>query len=102
MQKKTLIISLIPIITWGQEIRETPSTIQKVIVYFRGASIVRSANLDIKPGINQYKLVGLSQSLQPNSIQLQLSESCNIMSMTTSQNYMELKKPNGKLEAVDD
>jgi uncharacterized protein (TIGR02231 family) len=102
MLRKILILGFAPIIVCAQEAKEISSSIDKVVVYFTGSNIVRNASLDIKPGINEFKLVGLSQNLQPNSIQFQLSDQCSILSMTTAKNYLSVKKSGIKVEALED
>lgn len=102
MLKKTLFLLITPLLTYAQDHKELHSNINKVIVYFRGSCIVRNTTLDISPGLNHFKLIGLSQNLQPNSIQFQLSDACSIMSMTTTKNYLSAPKSSQKIEAWED
>lgn len=81
--KKILFLLLFPVLLFGQT--EVNSTIENVTVFTNGAQIIRTANVNLQKGNNTLIIKNLSQSLDPNSIQISTKNDLTIRSLNHRQ-----------------
>jgi hypothetical protein len=75
-----------------------PSQLQSVTVYLSGATIQRSAQLDIPRGRSELVLQDLPPDLDPQTIQLTLEEDLKILSIGARKNFLRTKALEKSLE----
>jgi uncharacterized protein (TIGR02231 family) len=73
----------------GQDAKEVSSKIEEVTVFLNGAQVHRTSAIEVKPGENVIKLTGLTQYIDPNSIQVEGNPKYDIMSVKHQVNYLQ-------------
>jgi uncharacterized protein (TIGR02231 family) len=66
----------------------TETKISDVTIFFQGAQVKRSAQLQLNPGTNLIRIEKLAYTLDPNSIQVEGSPKYTIVSVNHKQNYL--------------
>ncbi|MGK0279540.1 MAG: hypothetical protein ACI9RU_002319, partial [Litorivivens sp.] len=71
--KNIILLCLLAVSTslMAQEAVQVTSSIDGVTVFLSGAQISRSAQVELKAGENNIRIAGLSQYIDPNSIQVE-------------------------------
>ncbi|MDP5120325.1 MAG: mucoidy inhibitor MuiA family protein [Spirosomaceae bacterium] len=98
--KKILTLLLLPMVLVGQT--EVNSTIDNVTVFTNGAQVVRKANVSLQKGDNSLIIKNLSQSLDPNSIQISTKNDLTILSLNHRQvTAFDNEKAADEIEALN-
>jgi len=95
-----LALLLLGIHTHANDDKNTPSTIDAVTVYLRGAEIARTAMVNVTPGMNEFLIHDLSPEISKESIQIAGLKNTAILSMTYSISYLEKKKYSEEVKAL--
>jgi uncharacterized protein (TIGR02231 family) len=82
-------------------IKKIDSKITDVLVFQHGAQITESGSIAIKEGENQFKFTGISQSMDPNSIQVEGNSNYTILSVRYQQSY-NTEESNSRLKLTQD
>ena len=80
---------LIPLLVFASETDSKPSTIKKVTVYLNGASIERTAPINLLSGENTFVFNDLSPDINENSIQISGLDNASILSLNYTVDYLE-------------
>lgn len=95
-----LIVVALSSLAFGQVKVTTP--IKKVVVYLNGAEVHRESKVNLKKGINEIEVVGLSSSIQGNTIQASLGEGVRILSITHDKELLSNDEKNQRIELKND
>jgi hypothetical protein len=68
------------------------SSVEKVMVFLRGAQVQRTAKIDIQSGKREYLISGLSPNLNQQSLQVKGEGDFTILSVVQRQNYLSEKE----------
>ncbi|MFM7309956.1 MAG: mucoidy inhibitor MuiA family protein [Flavobacteriales bacterium] len=82
-------------------IKKIESKISDVLVFQQGAQITESGSIALKEGENQFKFTGISQSMDPNSIQVEGNANYTILSVRYQQSY-NTEESNARVKSVQD
>lgn len=77
------------------------STIKEATVYFQGAMVTRTGQLNVAEGRNILKLQSLSSSLNAESIQFSATGTFTILSIRHQLNYLSPPKPDKQIADVE-
>src|SRR5258705_7749223 len=101
---RTLLIAALSLITtvvaYCQTERKIQSTIKDVTVFLRGAQVMRTATVELKPGQSTIVLNGTSPKIQENSIQAEANQGVKIMGVSFRVNYLEDLKQSDNVIAL--
>ncbi len=100
MRTYTLLFLLLSMIASANSEKKTPSVIKEVTVYLTGAQIKRTAQVNLKPGVNEILLTNLSPNIEENSIQVSGLKNTSILSINFTIDYLEKKKDSEELIAL--
>lgn len=95
MKRSRLLLILLfvfPIVSYAgndDEVDQTDSSIEQVLVFRNGAQVTRNATVTLSPGRNEIQFTGLTSSLNSQTIQLSGSGEFMILSLTHRQEYLE-------------
>ena len=79
------------------------TTIEQVTVFLSGAQVHREGKVSLVPGVNEIKLIGLSPSINGNTIQASLSNSnLTILSVDHKMNYLTEKAYAPRIARIKD
>ena len=79
------------------------TTIEQVTVFLSGAQVHREGKVSLVPGVNEIKLLGLSPSINGNTIQASLSNSnLTILSVDHKMNYLTEKAYAPRIARIKD
>lgn len=79
------------------------TTINEVTVFLSGAEVHRTGKVTVVPGVNEIKVIGLSPSVNGNSIQASLSnDNLTILSVDHKMNYLTENKFAPRIETIKD
>ena len=82
---------------------ELKSNVSSATVFLSSAQVTRKVKVALNNGVNEIKLVGLSQFINPNSIQAKVSNSgVVILGVSHHQNFLSPSKENQKIKAISD
>ncbi len=108
MNKRILILLLLPLFGWSQKETKAEAAIRKVTVFKEGAQVEHSKELDLSKGKQIVVFQKLTDFLDPSSIQLKCSESATILSVRTRKNFddktiaeTELNEKNERKKALE-
>src|SRR5574337_318814 len=104
MKKLVLAFSLIPFAMHaGDNEQRIEAPISSVTVYLSGAEVTHTKNLNLVPGRNELKFVGLSSKMIPKSIQFTASGDVAILSISNRVDYLfgEMKN-DAKINRLND
>ncbi|HBT08277.1 MAG TPA: hypothetical protein DEB18_01245, partial [Leeuwenhoekiella sp.] len=76
------------------------SKIDKVTVFLQGATIERSASVQLKSGVNEIVFDNLSPDVIENSIQLRGLKDASILSIAFNLDYLDKKSVSAEYEAL--
>ncbi len=106
MKKLTLITSLFFIFLWAEAQQENiikvDSKIDEITLYMNGAEIRQSKEIKLKKGRNKVVFQGLSTSLQPNSVQVTVGETVEILSVSTETDFLNIEKLEPRINQLKD
>ncbi len=88
MKKLFLILFVFPVLFYGNNNVNTPSTIKEVTVYLNGAQVTRNAQLMLLPGTNEFTFRGLSPKIDESSIRIAGLKSVSIRSLAFDIDYL--------------
>ncbi|HBY67869.1 MAG TPA: hypothetical protein DEG69_08995, partial [Flavobacteriaceae bacterium] len=89
MKNTFFLFFLIPLLVFASETDSKPSTIKKVTVYLNGASIERTAPINLLSGENTFVFNDLSPDINENSIQISGLDNASILSLNYTVDYLE-------------
>ena len=79
------------------------TAINEVTVFLSGAEVHRTGKVTVVPGVNEIKVIGLSPSVNGNSIQASLSnDNLTILSVDHKMNYLTENKFAPRIETIKD
>ena len=81
----------IPTILFANETKPIPSTIENVTVFLEGASVERTAQVQLVPGTNELLINQLSPDILEQSIQISGLKETTVLSIKYDVNYLEKK-----------
>ena len=87
--------------TLAQANQTVVSTIEDVTVFLRGAEIHRSGKATLTPGSNTLHFEGLTESLDPNSIQVTGGNDVTILQVTHRLNYLNKQRKSVRVLQVE-
>lgn len=97
-----LLLALAQILSAQQSSKIVKTEIDHVTVFLTGARIDRNINADLKSGMTEIVIEGLSQHLDPSSIQLRINPGVRLLSIT-HENYVDrAKNIDPQIQAVQD
>ena len=76
--------------------------ISKITVYLNGAEIKRDASIELKSGKNNIVLKGLSNYLQPNSVQISIEGDVEILGIVTKNDFLDIAKIEPRIQVLKD
>jgi len=94
-----LVFAIIPV--FGQS-KEITSSIKSVVVYLDGAQVSRTKKVSIPAGTSKLVFTQLSSKLEPSSIQVQVGEEIQLLSVSASNNYEEPRLETKKISSLRD
>ncbi|RXG27808.1 mucoidy inhibitor MuiA family protein [Leeuwenhoekiella palythoae] len=77
------------------------SKIEKVTVFLQGATIERSASVQLKTGVNELVFDNLSPDIIENSIQLRGLKNASILSIAFNLDYLDKKNVSAEYESLE-
>ncbi len=80
--------------------KQIPSTLTKVKVYLSGAQVTREATTTFEKGVSQIVFSGLSEKIDPRSVQVNGRGQFFIASVTYRQNYLENKTRSAEVSSL--
>ena len=96
MKNLFFLFLFLPSLLLANEVKPKKSTINKVTVFLEGASIERTATLNIIPGENLLVFNNLSPDIDESSIQFSGLKNTSIRSLSFDINFLEKKAPSEK------
>ena len=97
---------LLPLLLLGSMVAQADQTvvssIEDVTVFLRGAEIHRSGKATLTPGLNTLHFEGLTESLDPNSIQVTGGNDVTILQVTHRLNYLNKQRKSVRVLQVED
>ncbi len=94
MKSIFILITLISINTFANDLYEVKSKIKNVVVYQQGAQIKRQGNFTVKKGITEVKISGVSSQIDPNTMQIKATGNIVILDFKHSIHYPEPAQQN--------
>lgn len=76
--------------------------VDEVIVYFNGSELHSDESIELRKGKNTVIFAGLSPHLQANSVQIRVSESQELLSVSTREHSIRATEANPMLKAMQD
>ena len=87
----------------AQEVKTSHAKLNEVTVFFRGAELTHEVAVNLQKGNNELKILGLSPTLDKNSIKIKTSNGTLISSFEFSTDYLTEKTPNNdEIKKLDD
>lgn len=86
----TLLFVFLSPFAWSQDahVIEVNTPVKKVKLYLNGASVYRSTNVKLVEGENIIKVQGISRYIEEASIQFNLSQDVNLLSIATDKKHL--------------
>ena len=88
--KKIILLCVLPLILWGNEIKNKPTT-KEVTVFLNGAQITAESTLNLKAGMNTIIFTDLSTLVDESSIQVSGLQDASVLSIGFSINHLTKK-----------
>ncbi|MFY8186871.1 MAG: mucoidy inhibitor MuiA family protein [Flavobacterium sp.] len=88
--KKIILLCVLPLILWGNEIKNKPTT-KEVTVFLNGAQITAESTLNLKAGMNIIIFTDLSTLVDESSIQVSGLQDASVLSIGFSINHLTKK-----------
>ena len=80
----------------------TKTTLQKATVYFSGAELTHTANVNLTQGENEITLEGLTPNIDINSLKINVNNSVMVASSEFSNDYLTEKKSSDLVKKLQD
>jgi len=96
------LISIVSINLFAKEGKKTPSKIESVTVYLKGANVKRTATAKLTKGENKIILSGLSDRIDENSILAKVKGNAALLSVGYQLSYLEMENRNDLIQAYRD
>lgn len=92
------------LIVSGQSVaKHTVSTkVNSVTVYLSGAEVERKVDYMLKQGLNELRFSDISSQADSRSIQFELDEKMDLLSITMEKDYLNLSNSNEKIKMIQD
>uniref|UniRef100_UPI00404B3C14 mucoidy inhibitor MuiA family protein n=1 Tax=Flavobacterium sp. TaxID=239 RepID=UPI00404B3C14 len=98
--KKIVLLFLLPILCWSNEIKNKPTT-KEVTVYLTGAQITAESSVNVKAGSNTIILTDLSTLIDESSIQVSGLLNASIQSIGFTINHLTKKNESEAIKALE-
>ena len=101
----TLLFSIpLTLIVYGQSVaKHTISTkVNSVTVYLSGAEVERKVDYTLNKGLNELRFSDISSQADSRSIQFELDQKMDLLSITMERDYLSLSKANEKIKIIQD
>lgn len=102
MRKIVLILFVIPIMAFSQNITKINTTIDEAKVFLNGAQITRIGNLTLSKGDNKIMLTNLPNDLDPKTVTVKGQGDFIIQTVNTSINYLSNYENDPKYQVLKD
>ncbi|HNW20583.1 MAG TPA: DUF4139 domain-containing protein [Bacteroidales bacterium] len=102
MRKIVLILFVIPIMAFSQNIAKVNTTIDEAKVFLNGAQITRIGNLTLSKGDNKIVLTNLPNDLDPKTVTVKGQGDFIIQTVNTSINYLSNYENDPKYQVLKD
>lgn len=102
MRKIVLILFVIPIMAFSQNITKINTTIDEAKVFLNGAQITRIGNLTLSKGDNKIMLTNLPNDLDPKTVIVKGQGDFIIQTVNTSINYLSNYENDPKYQVLKD
>lgn len=102
MRKIVLILFVIPIMAFSQNIAKINTTIDEAKVFLNGAQITRIGNLTLSKGDNKIMLTNLPNDLDPKTVTVKGQGDFIIQTVNTSINYLSNYENDPKYQVLKD
>jgi len=102
MRKIVLILFVIPIMAFSQNITKINTTIDEAKVFLNGAQITRIGNLTLSKGDNKIMLTNLPNDLDPKTVTVKGQGDFIIQTVNTSINYLSNYENDPKYQILKD
>lgn len=102
MRKIVLILFVIPIMAFSQNITKINTTIDEAKVFLNGAQITRIGNLTLSKGDNKIMLTNLPNDLDPKTVTVKGQGDFIIQTVNTSINYLSNYENDPKYQVFKD
>lgn len=102
MRKIVLILFVIPIMAFSQNITKINTTIDEAKVFLNGAQITRIGNLTLSKGDNKIILTNLPNDLDPKTVTVKGQGDFIIQTVNTSINYLSNYENDPKYQVLKD
>ena len=101
MKNLLLLYFLLPLSLFANLEKPTTSKIEKVTVYLEGASIERTASVNLLPGENTFVFNNLSPDIDENSIQVSGLGDASVLSIVFNIDFLEKKESSQEYQSVE-
>ena len=101
MKNLLLLYFLLPLSLFANSEKPTTSKIEKVTVYLEGASIERTASVNLLPGENTFVFNNLSPDIDENSIHVSGLGDASILSIVFNIDFLEKKETSQEYQSVE-
>lgn len=101
----TLLFSIpLSLIVYGQSVaKHTVSTkVNAVTVYLSGAEVERKVDYTLNKGLNELRFSEISSQADSRSIQFELDQKMDLLSITMERDFLNLSKANEKIKVIQD
>lgn len=78
------------------------SNIESVKIYLQGAEVIRTKDVNLRPGKHRLIFEGLSPNINPQSIQVTSSTNTSILSITNKTNFLKPREAKGNSKVMLD
>lgn len=102
MRKIVLILFVIPIMAFSQNITKINTTIDEAKVFLNGAQITRIGNLTLSKGDNKIMITNLPDDLDPKTVTVKGQGDFIIQTVNTSINYLSNYENDPKYQVLKD
>ncbi|GHT32279.1 membrane protein [Bacteroidia bacterium] len=100
--KKLFIISIFAFAALNINADNTKATLKKATVYFSGAELTHTANINLVQGENEITLEGLTPNIDINSLKINVNNSVMVASSEFSNDYLMEKKSSNYVKKLQD
>lgn len=99
---KKLLGSILFISSFLCQAEDVKSTINNVTVYLEGAQIERTADINLPKGKHVLELHGITQNIDPNSIQVKSNTNLTLLSVRSEINYLTNQEIPKRIQSLED
>ncbi|MDR0830945.1 MAG: DUF4140 domain-containing protein, partial [Prevotellaceae bacterium] len=102
MKKNLFIIGIFMAFALNINADNTKTTLKKATVYFSGAELTHTANVNLTQGENEITLEGLTPNIDINSLKINVNNSVMVASSEFSTDYLTEKKSSDYVKKLQD